>query len=73
MALGITVLSGKCRYAECHVFIAMLSVIALNVVILSVIMLNVVMLSAVMLSVIRLSAIMLRVVAPEGETVDLRH
>jgi hypothetical protein len=55
---SITVLCAMTQYAECRVFIDILSVIMLSVIMLSV------MLNAIMLSVIMLNVIMLSVVAP---------
>jgi hypothetical protein len=62
MTLSITISSAKCRYAECSVFIVMLSVIMLNDIMLNVVMLNVVMLNVVMLNVVMLNAVMLNVI-----------
>jgi hypothetical protein len=52
MTLRLTVLSAKCHYAECRIFIIMPSAIMLSVIMLSVIMLSVAMLSVIMLSVV---------------------
>jgi hypothetical protein len=54
-------------YAECHVFIVMLSVVMLNVVMLNVVMLNVVMLNVVMLNVVMLNVVMLSVISPSPD------
>jgi len=54
MTLSITSLSIRHRYAECHVFVVMLSVIMLSVIMQDLIMLRVVNLNVVILSAVAL-------------------
>ncbi len=53
----------KCYYAECRIFIDVLSVVMLSVIMLSVVTLSVVMLSVIMLSVIMLNVGILSIMA----------